>query len=87
MVAALFACAPMLDRILHNRSPASSTLSAIGFQMNDFRRKLFSQEARREPSVLFDTAGLSGLYPFATVRAHHCNGLPRRVPARPMEPR
>jgi hypothetical protein len=32
--------------------------------MNDFRRKLFSQEARREPSVLFDTAGLSGLYPF-----------------------
>jgi hypothetical protein len=53
--------------------------SAIGFQMNDFRRKLFSQEARREPAVRFDTAGLSGLYPFATVRPHERNGFLRCV--------
>jgi hypothetical protein len=61
--------------------------SAIGFQMNDFRRKLFSQEARREPPVLFDTAGLSGLYPFATVRSRYCNDFPRRVVARQVGPR
>jgi hypothetical protein len=61
--------------------------SAIGFQMNDFRRKLFSQAARRVPPVRFDTAGLSGLYPFATVGAHHRNGFPRRVLAWPVGPR
>jgi hypothetical protein len=49
--------------------------SAIGFQMNDFRRKLFSQEAGREPPVLFDTADLSGLYPLATARAHCRDGV------------
>ena len=53
--------------------------------MTDFRRKLFSQEAGCEPPVLFDTAGLSGLYPFATVRAHHRNGFLRRVLAWPVE--
>jgi hypothetical protein len=87
MAEAPFACAPMVDRILQSWSLASSIPSAIGFQMNDFRRKLFSQEARREPPVRFDTAGLSGLYPFATARAHHCNGFPRRVLARPVGPR
>jgi hypothetical protein len=71
----------MVDRILQSRSLASSTPSAIGFQMNDFRRKLISQEAGREPPVRFDTATLSGLYPFATVRAQHCYGFPRRVTA------
>jgi hypothetical protein len=52
-----------------------------------FRRKLISQEAGREPPVLFDTADLSGLYPFATVRAHHRSGFLRRVFARPVNPR
>jgi hypothetical protein len=64
--------------------PTSSIPSAIGFQMADFRRKLFSQEARREPPVLFDTAGLSGLYPFATAGAHRGNGFQRCVFARPV---
>ena len=81
MAKAPFARAPMVDRILHSRSLTSSTPSAIGFQMTDFRRKLFLQEADREPSVLFDTAGLSCLYPFATARAQHCNGFLRRVNA------
>jgi len=82
-----FARAPMVDRILQSSSLASPALSAIGFQMTDFRRKHFSQEARREPPVHFDTAGQSGLYPFATVRDHHRNGFPRRVLARPVGPR
>jgi hypothetical protein len=43
--------------------------------MTDFRRKLFSQEAGREPPVLFDTADLSGLYPLATARAHCRDGF------------
>src|ERR671921_294255 len=30
--------------------------------MTDFRRKLFSQEVRRAPPVLFGTAGLSGRF-------------------------
>jgi hypothetical protein len=55
--------------------------------MTDFRRKLFSQEVRREPPVLFGTADLSGLYPFATVRALHRSGFLRRVLARQVEPR
>jgi hypothetical protein len=66
MAEAPFASAPMVDRILQSRSLTSSTPSAIGFQMNDFRQKLISQDATREPSVLFGTADLSGLYPFAT---------------------
>jgi hypothetical protein len=56
----------MVDRILQSRLPTSSTPSTIGFQMTNFRRKPFSQEAGRNPPVLFDTAGLFGLYPFAT---------------------
>jgi len=47
--------------------------------MTDFQRKLFSQEVRRVPPVLFGTAGLSGLYPFATAMAHYRNGFLRRV--------
>jgi hypothetical protein len=47
----------------------------LDFKMTDFRRKLFSQEADREPPVLFGTAALSGLYPFATARAHDRNGF------------
>jgi hypothetical protein len=73
MAQAPFGHAPVLDRILQSRSLTSSTPSAIGFQMTDFRRELFSQEAGREPPVLFGTAALSGLYPFATARAH-CRG-------------
>jgi hypothetical protein len=38
----------------------SSNPSAIGFQMTNFRQKLISQDATREPSVLFGTADLSG---------------------------
>jgi hypothetical protein len=84
MARAPFARAPMVDRILQSSSLASPAPSAIGFQMTDFRRKHFSQEARREPPVPFDTAGL---YPFATVRAQHCNGFPRHVLARQVKPR
>jgi hypothetical protein len=87
MARAPFARAPMVDRILQSSSLASPAPSAIGFQMTDFRRKHFSQEARREPPVHFDTAGQSGLYPLATVRPQHCNGFPRRVLARPVSPR
>jgi hypothetical protein len=43
--------------------------------MLDFRRKPFSQEAGCEPPVLFDTATLSGLYPFATASAHCRDGF------------
>jgi hypothetical protein len=86
MAEALFARAAMVDWILQRRSLASSTPSAIGFQMTDFRRKHFSQEARREPPVHFDTAGLSGLYPFATIRTHHRNGFLRCGLARPVSP-
>jgi hypothetical protein len=68
-------------------SPASSTPSAIGFQMTDFQRKLFSQETGCEPSVLFGTAGLPGLYPFATARTNDRTGIQRRVLARQVEPR
>ena len=53
--------------------------------MTDFRRKPFSQEAGCEPPVLFDTADLSGLYPFATVSAHHRSGFLRRALARQVE--
>jgi hypothetical protein len=60
---------------------ASSTPSAIGFQMTNFQRKPISQEAGRTLPVRFDTADLSGLYPFATASAHHCNDFPRRVNA------
>jgi hypothetical protein len=49
--------------------------------MTDFRRKLFSREASREPPVRFDTAGLPGLYPFATARADCRNGFLRHVNA------
>jgi hypothetical protein len=70
-----FGHAPVLDWILQSRSLTSSTPSAIGFQMTDFRRKLFSQEAGREPPVLFGTAALSGLYPFATAGAHCRDGF------------
>ena len=45
--------------------------------MTDFQRKLFSQEMRRAPPVLFGTAGLSGLYPFATARVQQRNGFRR----------
>jgi hypothetical protein len=86
MAQAPFARAPMVDRILQSSSLASPALSAIGFQMTDFRRKHFSQEARREPPVHFDTAGLSGLYPFATIRTHHRNGFLRCGLARPVSP-
>jgi hypothetical protein len=72
----------MVDRILQSPSLTSSIASATGFQMADFRRKLLSQETRREPPVLFDTAGLSGLYPFATV--HRGSGFQRRAFARPV---
>jgi hypothetical protein len=77
----------MVDRILQSRSLTSSTSSTIGFQMTDFRRKPFSQEVGRELPVLFDTADLSGLYPFATVSALHRSGFLRRVLARQVEPR
>jgi hypothetical protein len=76
-----FARVPMVDRILQSRSLASSTPSAIGFQMTDFRRKPFSQEAGCDPPVLFGTAALSGLYPFATARSHDRNRFLRRVSA------
>jgi len=87
MAQAPFARAPMLDRILQSSSLASLAPSAIGFQMTDFRRRNFSQEARREPPVHFDTAGQSGLYPFATTRTHHRNGFLRCGRARPVSPR
>jgi hypothetical protein len=77
----------MVDRILLSQSLTSPIPSAIGFQMTDFQRKLFSQDVRRAPAVLFGTAGLSGLYPFATARDLHRNGLLRRVFARPARPR
>jgi len=76
-----------MDRILQSWSLTSSTPSAIGFQMTDFQRKPFLQETDREPPVLFDTAGLSGLYPFATVRARDCNYFLRCVFAWPVNPR
>jgi len=47
--------------------------------MTDFRRKLCSREASREPPVRFDTAGLPGLYPFATAIADCRNGFLRHV--------
>jgi hypothetical protein len=75
MAEAPFARAPMVDRILQSRSLASPTPSVIGFQMTDFRRKLFSQETGRAPPVLFDTAVLSSLYPFATARTHCRDGF------------
>jgi hypothetical protein len=99
MAEAPLARSPMVDRILQSGSLASSTSSTIGFQMTDFQRKPFSQETGRELPVLFDTANLSGLYPFATASAHHCNRFlrhinavasgfaGRRVPARQVEPR
>ena len=87
MAEAPFAPAPTMDRILQSQSLTSSTPSAIGFQMTDFQRKLFSQEAGREPSALFGTAGLSGLYPFATARTDDRTGILRRVHARPVSPR
>jgi hypothetical protein len=87
MARAPFARAPMVDRILQSSSLASPAPSAIGFQMTDFRRKHFSQEARREPPVHFDTAGLSGLYPFATIRIHRRNGFLRCGLARQVEPK
>jgi hypothetical protein len=77
----------MVDRILQSWCLASSTSSTIGFQMTDFQRKPISQEAGGTLPVLFDTACLSGLYPFATVRAHHRNGFLRPVLARQVEPR
>jgi hypothetical protein len=77
----------MLDRILQSSSLASPAPSAIGFQMTDFRRKHFSQEARREPPVHFDTAGPSGPYPFATIRTHRRNSFLRCGLARPVSPR
>jgi hypothetical protein len=75
MTEARFARAPMVDRILQSRSLTSPTPSVIGFQMTDFRRKLSSQETGRAPPVPFDTADLSGLYPFATMRTHGRDGL------------
>jgi hypothetical protein len=71
----------MVDRILQSRSLTSSTSSAIGFQMTDFRRQPFSQEVGRKLPVPFDTANLSGLCPFATGRAHHCNRFLRHINA------
>jgi len=76
-----FGPAPVVESILQSRSSKSSTTSANGLPMLHFRRKPFSQEAGRTPPVRFDTANLSGLYPFATARAHHCNGFLRRVNA------
>ncbi|UPK03214.1 hypothetical protein [Bradyrhizobium sp. 170] len=55
--------------------------------MTNFQRKPISQEAGCELPVLFDTADLSGLYPFATVSAHHPAGFLRRVVARLVSPR
>jgi hypothetical protein len=89
----------VLDSILQSQSSKSSTPSANGLPMLHFRRKPFSQEAGRAPPVRFDTADLSGLYPFATAGAHHCKSFLRRVNAvtsgfawrhvlaRPVEPR
>jgi len=76
-----FGRAPVLDSILQSRLSKSSTTSANGLLMLHFRRKPFSQEAGCTPPVRFDTATLSGLYPFATASAHHCNYFPRRVNA------
>jgi hypothetical protein len=75
-----FDMAIALDSILQSRSAKSSTVSTDGLRMLNFRRKFFLQKA---PAVLFDTARLSGLYPFATARVHHCRSVPRRNPAWP----
>jgi len=81
MAEAPLARSPMVDWILQSRSLASSTSSTIGFQMTSFQRKPFSREAGCELPVLFDTANLSGLYPFATASAHLCNGFLRHINA------
>jgi hypothetical protein len=67
-----------LDSILQSRSAKSSTASTDGLPMLNFRRNFFLQNAL---AVLFDTAGLSGLYPFATARAHRCHSVLCRKPA------
>jgi hypothetical protein len=76
-----FGRTPVVDSILQSQSSKSSTPSASGLPMLHFQRKPFSQEAGRTPPVRFDTADLSGLYPFATARAHHCKSFLRRVNA------
>jgi hypothetical protein len=65
-----------LAPILLSRSVESSTASTDGSPMLHFRQNFFSQEA---PPVLFGTADLSGLYPFATAQPAHRNGFLQRV--------
>jgi hypothetical protein len=63
--------------------PVAGIVDAVGDWISDDGFSTKTLFARRPcmPPVLFGTANLSGLYPFATASAHDRNGFLRRVNA------